>query len=114
MTSGTATSDRVCKDYVNTYNQITCNNRGGLFIKNQTSDTMCIICMHTQWADQANFNCNDIIPNKKILSQLISGKKYDGEHDGKKYGPIKTWRFHNSIADLSRLFSDNTNFNEDI
>ena len=113
--SGTATSDRVCNEYTNTYTQTTCNSNGGLFIKkNQTSDTMCILCMDTQWVDQDKQNCNDIIPDLQTLKSLIDNSVWDGEYKGKKYGPIKTWRFDNSIKDLSKLFNGNTSFNEDI
>ena len=58
--------------------------------------------------------CFDFIPNRSTLDSLIQTQQWNGQLDGKNYGPIKNWVFSPQIKNLSRLFMDNTTFNENI
>ena len=58
--------------------------------------------------------CFDFIPNRSILDSLIQTQQWNGELNGKNYGPIKNWIFSPQIKNLSRLFLNNTTFNENI
>ena len=104
-----------CKDY--TYSSETCNDDKTFRNGTTTTDSKCTCKDYSKWLGRGannTFVCYDIIQNRGILDELIKYKKYDGEYKGKKYGPIKTWRFDKGIKDLSKLFDGNTNFNEDI
>ena len=108
--TGSDTSNNTCQEYSYSSDKTKCNKDNKFFTPGtRTSDRTCEKCTTNQ------LECNDIIPNREILNQLINNKQYDGEHNnGKKYGPIKTWKLGPDIKDLNKLFFENLSFNEDI
>jgi surface protein len=96
-----------CKRPIMTINEVIISNETKKQI-NEMSDLEKLV-FYRQMA-----GCVDFIPNRDILDILIQNKKWDGQMDGKNYGPIKNWVFSPQIKDLSKLFLNNTTFNKDI